>query len=83
MPRREKEGIVVSDKMDKTRVVTVHEKLAHPKYQKFQDKTTRFMAHDEANETHVGDKVLIVESRPLSAKKRWAIKQIIEKSVQL
>lgn len=83
MPRREKEGIVVSDKMNKSRVVVIHEKKSHPKYHKFQDRTIRFMAHDEANETHVGDKVKIVESRPLSAKKRWVITEVIEKAVQV
>ena len=82
MPRREIEGIVVSDKMDKTRIVAVHESLPHPKYGKYIQKTIKFAAHDEKNETHLGDKVLMIESRPLSRRKRWAIESVIQKAEQ-
>lgn len=69
-------GVVVSDKMAKTRVVSVSRLKKHPRYLKYQTLTTRFKAHDEKNEYHVGDKVVIEETRPLSKDKRW---RIIEK----
>lgn len=71
--RRKLEGTVVSDKMLKTRVVEVERFKKHPKYQKYYRLTTRFKAHDEKNEYHVGDKVIIEETRPLSKDKRWRI----------
>lgn len=80
MPRREREAIVVSDKMDKSRVVQIDERIAHPKYGKFQHRTTKYMAHDEKNESHVGDKVIIREFRPLSRNKRWIISEIVAKA---
>jgi small subunit ribosomal protein S17 len=83
MPRREKIATVVSDKMDKTRVVQIDERIAHPKYGKFQHHTTKFMAHDENNESHVGDTVVIREFRPLSRNKRWMISEIVAKSQEL
>jgi small subunit ribosomal protein S17 len=66
-------GVVVSDKMAKTRVVAVSRLKKHPRYLKYQTLTTRFKAHDEKNEYHTGDKVVIEETRPLSKEKRWRI----------
>ena len=73
-------GLVVSDKMDRTRVIAVERTFRHPRYQRVVKRTTRFKAHDERNETHVGDRVLIVETRPLSKDKRWRIKEILERA---
>ncbi len=70
-------GVVVSDKMPKTRVVAVERAFRHPRYQRVVKRTNRFKAHDERNEAHVGDRVLIVETRPLSKDKRWRIKEIL------
>ena len=70
-------GMVVSDKMNKTRVVAVDRSFRHPRYQRVVKRTSRFKAHDERNESHVGDRVLIVETRPLSKDKRWRIKEIL------
>ncbi len=71
--KRKITGIVVSDKMSKTRVVAVSRLKKHPRYLKYQKLTVRFKAHDEKNEYHVGDKVVIEETRPLSKEKRWMI----------
>ena len=73
-------GQVVSDKMDKTRVIKVESYVRHPLYGKFVRKTSKFMAHDEANESHVGDIVTIMETRPLSRRKRWRLFKIVEKA---
>ena len=73
-------GLVVSDKMNKTRVVAVERTFRHPRYQRVIKRTTRFKAHDERNETHMGDRVLIVETRPLSKDKRWRIKEILQRA---
>ena len=73
-------GLVVSDKMNKTRVVAVERAFRHPRYERVVKRTTRFKAHDERNEAHVGDRVLIVETRPLSRDKRWRIKEILERA---
>lgn len=70
---RELVGVVVSDKMQKTRVVAVTHQKKHPRYLKYYQATERFKAHDEKNEYHTGDKVLIRETRPLSKEKRWVI----------
>lgn len=70
-------GLVVSDKMSKTRVVAVERAFRHPRYERVIKRTARFKAHDERNEAHVGDRVLIVETRPLSKDKRWRIKEIL------
>ncbi len=78
MPRKEKVGTVVSDKMDKTRVVAVVERTKHPRYKKIHVKTTRFKAHDPENTAQLGDVVRIVESRPFSKDKCWALKEIIK-----
>jgi small subunit ribosomal protein S17 len=73
-------GIVVSDKMEKTVVVMVSTKKMHPAYKKYTTKRAKFMAHDPKNECSIGDKVMIMETRPLSNKKRWVVKSIIEKA---
>lgn len=73
-------GLVVSDKMSKTRVVAVERSFRHPRYERVVKRTMRFKAHDERNEAHVGDRVLIVETRPLSKDKRWRIKEILERA---
>jgi small subunit ribosomal protein S17 len=70
-------GLVVSDKMSKTRVVAVERSFRHAQYERVIKRTSRFKAHDERNEAHVGDRVLIVETRPLSKDKRWRIKEIL------
>jgi small subunit ribosomal protein S17 len=78
--RKVREGIVVSDKMDKTIVVAVEDRYKHAVYSKVVRRTNKLKAHDEANECGVGDRVLIMETRPLSATKRWRVVQIIEKA---
>ena len=78
--RKTRVGVVSSDKMDKTVVVTVKDKIKHPLYKKIVNRTIKFKAHDEKNECGVGDKVLIMETRPLSKDKRWRVVEIIEKS---
>ena len=74
------QGIVTSDKMDKTRTVQVIRRIRHPLYKKFVKRTKKYMAHDENNESHVGDVVKIMETRPLSRRKRWRLVEIIEKA---
>jgi small subunit ribosomal protein S17 len=78
--RKEKVGIVVSDKMDKTISVLVERRIKHPKYGKFLKKSTKFMAHDEKGEAGMGDTVRIMETRPLSKNKRWRLVEIIERA---
>ena len=78
--RKERVGIVVSDKMDKTVVVAVTDKRKHPVYKKTITRTKKFKAHDELNECGVGDKVLIVETRKLSKDKNWRVAEIVEKA---
>jgi small subunit ribosomal protein S17 len=73
-------GEVVSDRMDKTVVVLVERLVKHPLYQKYIRKKARFKAHDEKNECHPGDRVLLMETRPLSKEKRWRVKEILEKA---
>ena len=73
--RRTQEGVVVSDKMDKSVVVEVSRTVLHPLYQKYVRKRTRFMAHDESNALKIGDRVRIVESRPISRRKRWRVQE--------
>jgi small subunit ribosomal protein S17 len=70
-------GVVTSDKMDKTRVVMVERRLAHTKYGKYMTSRTKYKAHDEKNEFRTGDRVQIVESRPLSRDKRWRVEKLI------
>ena len=76
-------GTVVSDKMDKTVVVAVERKVRHELYGKTQRRTSTFLAHDEANEAKVGDRVAIAETRPLSRRKRWVVTRIVEKAKQI
>ena len=78
--RKTRVGMVVSDKMDKTIVVAVTDYVKHKLYNKFIKRTVKFKAHDENNECGVGDKVLIMETRPLSKEKRWRLVEIIEKA---
>jgi small subunit ribosomal protein S17 len=78
--RKTREGLVVSDKMDKTVVVTVEDRVKHPLYGKVMRKTSRLKAHDEQNECGIGDRVLVMETRPLSATKRWRVVKIVEKA---
>ena len=78
--RRTLSGVVVSDKMDKTVVVQVTRRYRHPRYRKYAQERLRYKAHDEKNTAKVGDKVKIVETRPLSAQKRWALQAIVEKA---
>jgi small subunit ribosomal protein S17 len=78
--RKVREGLVVSDKMDKTVVVEVEDRVKHPKYGKVIRRTKRYKAHDEANECGVGDRVVLMETRPLSATKRWRVSRILEKA---
>ena len=76
-------GRVVSDKMDKTVVVSVERKVRHEVYGKTQRKTSRFVAHDENNEAKVGDTVAIAETRPLSRRKRWMVMRVVTKAAQV
>jgi small subunit ribosomal protein S17 len=78
--RKERIGIVTSDKMDKSIVVSVERKVKHPKYGKFVKKTTKFVAHDETNDCNVGDTVRIMETRPLSKSKNWRLVEIVERA---
>ena len=78
--RKTRVGRVVSDKMDKTRVVVVERTFRHPRYERVVKRSTRFKAHDEKNQSHVGDRVLIVETRPLSKDKRWRIQEILARA---
>jgi small subunit ribosomal protein S17 len=78
--RKERIGIVTSDKMDKSIVVSVERKVKHPKYGKFVKNTTKFVAHDEKNDCNEGDTVKIMETRPLSKSKNWRLVEVIERA---
>ena len=78
--RKTREGYVVSDKMDKTVVVAVEDRFKHPLYGKVVRRTSKLHAHDEANAAGIGDKVLLMETRPLSATKHWRVVEILEKA---
>ncbi|MCM1114656.1 MAG: 30S ribosomal protein S17 [Clostridium sp.] len=78
--RKTRVGIVTSDKMDKTVVVTIKDKVRHPLYNKIVNRTVKYKAHDENNECGVGDKVQIMECRPYSKDKRWRVVEIVEKA---
>ena len=78
--RKSRRGYVVSDKMDKTVVVEVEDRIKHAMYGKVIRRTTKYKAHDEANSCGVGDRVLLMETRPLSATKRWRVVEILEKA---
>ena len=76
-------GVVVSDKMDKSVVVAVQRQIRDALYGKTQKRTSRFLAHNEANDVKVGDRVAIVEARPMSARKRWVVTRVVEKAKQI
>ena len=78
--RKSRVGIVVSDKMDKTIVVAIEQRVKHPLYKKIIKRTKKLKAHDELNECGIGDKVLVIETRPLSKDKCWRLEKIIEKA---
>jgi small subunit ribosomal protein S17 len=78
--RKVREGLVVSDKMDKTVVVAVEDRVKHPLYGKVMRHTSKLKAHDEQNSCGIGDRVLLMETRPLSATKRWRVVEILEKA---
>ena len=78
--RKERTGLVVSDKMDKSIVVIVERKVKHPIYGKFVKKTSKFIAHDEKNDSNIGDTVRIMETRPLSKNKCWRLVEILERA---
>ncbi|MDP9822020.1 30S ribosomal protein S17 [Nocardioides massiliensis] len=78
--RKVREGLVVSDKMDKTIVVSVEDRVKHALYGKVMRRTSKLKAHDETNECGIGDRVLIMETRPLSATKRWRVIEVLEKA---
>ena len=78
--RKERIGIVTSDKMNKSITVVVERKVMHPKYGKFVKRSSKFMAHDEKREAHVGDTVRIAETRPISKLKRWRLVEVVERA---
>ncbi len=78
--RKVREGLVVSDKMDKTVVVEIEDRVKHPLYGKVMRRTSKLKAHDEQNACGVGDRVTLMETRPLSATKRWRVVEIVEKA---
>jgi small subunit ribosomal protein S17 len=78
--RKERTGIVVSNKMDKTITIAVNRKVKHPLYKKFINKTNKFLAHDEKNNCGIGDTVKIMETRPISKRKCWRLIEIIERA---
>ena len=78
--RKVREGYVVSDKMDKTIVVALEDRKKHPRYSKVMRSTTKVKAHDEENTAGIGDRVLLMETRPLSATKRWRLVEVLEKA---
>jgi len=84
MAEREKRktlvGVVTGDKMEKTVIVMVNRLVLHPVYKKYVRKRKKFKAHDEQNQCHMGDKVLLIETRPLSREKRWRVKEVLERA---
>ena len=78
--RKERTGIVIRDRMEKTVVVSVERTVMHLRYKKYLRRRTKVKAHDESNQSHVGDRVLIVECRPLSRDKRWRVSKILERA---
>ena len=78
--RKMREGVVVSSKMDKTIVISIVERVRHPKYAKFVQRTKKLYAHDEANDAKVGDRVRVMETRPLSKLKRWRLVEVLERA---
>ncbi|HET8564486.1 MAG TPA: 30S ribosomal protein S17 [Candidatus Binatia bacterium] len=77
---KERRGVVISNRMQKTIVVAIERTVAHPKYKKYLRRRTKVKAHDESNQCGVGDRVLIVECRPLSSDKRWRVREVIERA---
>jgi len=77
--RKERIGVVVSNKMDKSITIAVESKVKHPMYGKFIKKTSKFMAHDESNDCNIGDTVRIMETRPMSKNKNWRLVEVIER----
>jgi small subunit ribosomal protein S17 len=78
--RKERNGVVVSDRMHKTVVVSIERTVMHPRYKKILRRRTKVKAHDESNQCRVGDRVLIVETRPLSRDKRWRVSKVLERT---
>jgi small subunit ribosomal protein S17 len=81
--KAELQGVVVSDRMQKSVVVAVERRVQHDVYGKFQKRTSKFLAHDENDDAKVGDKVAIVETRPMSSRKRWTVTRVIERAPQV
>lgn len=82
MAVKERVGLVVSDKMDKTVVVAVESRITHPKYRKIMVRTKRYKAHDEKNACHLGDRVRILETQPLSRTKRWVVADVLSRTAE-
>ena len=78
--RKVREGIVVSNKMNKTIVISIVERVRHPKYAKFVSRTKKLYAHDETNDAQIGDRVRVMETRPLSKQKRWRLIEVLERA---
>jgi small subunit ribosomal protein S17 len=78
--RKVREGVVVSNKMDKTIVISIVERVRHPKYAKFVQRTKKLYAHDEANDAQIGDRVRVMETRPMSKQKRWRLVEVLERA---
>lgn len=78
--RKKRSGVVVSDRMQKTVVVSIERTVSHPRYKKVLKRRTKVKAHDESNQCHIGDRVLIVECRPLSRDKRWRVSKVLEQA---
>lgn len=78
--RKVREGVVLSNKMEKTAVIAVVERVRHPKYGKFMLRTKKLYAHDETNDVNIGDKVRVMETRPLSKNKRWRVVEVLERA---
>jgi small subunit ribosomal protein S17 len=83
MASKEITGVIVSDKMDKSVVVAVERQIRHDVYGKTQKRTSKFLAHNETNDAKIGDRVAIVESRPLSRRKRWVVTRVVEKAKEV
>ncbi len=80
--KKEREGVVTSNRMTKTVVVSIERRVMHPKYKKFLKRRTKVKAHDESDKCQIGDRVLVVECRPLSHQKRWRVRRILERARQ-
>ncbi|MFM9137859.1 MAG: 30S ribosomal protein S17 [Actinomycetota bacterium] len=78
--RKVREGVVVSNKMNKTIVISIVERVRHPKYAKFVSRTKKLYAHDEANDAQIGDRVRVMETRPMSKQKRWRLIEVLERA---